>query len=191
MINFLSTWIEQITITVLIVSIFELILPNGNIKKYIKVVLGIYIIFSIISPFVDSNALYNIENVKFDSFLDNIEKRTTPVSQQSMDSRLEELYKKELKEDIAKKIGEYGYEIYKADIDADFKNSSSEPGIHKINLILKKKGQIDTIEEVNIAISGRKENDDTEDFSENIENIKNNLATSYEIDPKLIRVKLK
>ena len=39
MINFLSNWIEQIAIAVIIVSIFELILPKGNLKKYIKEVL--------------------------------------------------------------------------------------------------------------------------------------------------------
>ena len=53
MINFLSNWIEQIAIAVIIVSIFELILPKGNLKKYIKLVLGIYIIFCMIYPFVN------------------------------------------------------------------------------------------------------------------------------------------
>lgn len=60
MINFLSKWIEGIAIAVIIASIFEMILPDGNIKKYIKIVLGIYIIFSIISPFVDSKELYSL-----------------------------------------------------------------------------------------------------------------------------------
>ena len=93
MISFLSNWTEQITIAVIVVSIFELILPNGNIKKYIKVVLGIYIVFSIISPFVDSKALYDIENAKIDTFLDNLENTNqTKINQKSMDERLEELY---------------------------------------------------------------------------------------------------
>ena len=39
MIDFLSNWVEQITIGVVIAGIFELILPKGNIKKYIKVVI--------------------------------------------------------------------------------------------------------------------------------------------------------
>ena len=60
MINFLSKWIEGIAIAVIVASIFEMILPDGNIKKYVKIVLGIYIIFSIISPFVDSKELYSL-----------------------------------------------------------------------------------------------------------------------------------
>ena len=55
MISFLKRWTSEIVVAVIIVSIFELILPNGNLKKYIKVVLGIYIVFCMISPFVDSN----------------------------------------------------------------------------------------------------------------------------------------
>ena len=46
--------------SIIIASIFEMIIPKGNIKKYIKMILGIYVIFSIISPFVDSKALYSI-----------------------------------------------------------------------------------------------------------------------------------
>ena len=47
MIEFLSKWIEGIAIAVIIASIFEMILPNGNVKKYVKVILSIYIVFSI------------------------------------------------------------------------------------------------------------------------------------------------
>ena len=38
MIEFLSKWIEGIAIAVIIASIFEMILPNGNIKKYVKAI---------------------------------------------------------------------------------------------------------------------------------------------------------
>ena len=61
MIKFLSSWIEQIAVAVILVSIFEMILPNGNIKKYVKMILSIYVVFNIIYPFVDSKALYNFD----------------------------------------------------------------------------------------------------------------------------------
>lgn len=73
MINFLSKWIEGIAIAVIVSSIFEMILPDGNIKKYIKIVLGVYIIFSIISPFVNSKELYNLNISKeIDTYSNNI-----------------------------------------------------------------------------------------------------------------------
>ena len=86
MISFLKNWIEQIVISVIIVSIFELLIPNGKIKKYIKVVLGIYIIFCIISPF---------------------------VNQESMDLRLQDLYIEQLENDVKKKIEEKRIQCYK------------------------------------------------------------------------------
>ena len=73
MINFLGKWIEGIAIAVIIASIFEMILPDGNIKKYVKIVLGIYIIFSIISPFVDRKELYNLNIFKeIETYSNNI-----------------------------------------------------------------------------------------------------------------------
>ena len=73
MINFLGKWIEGIAIAVIVASIVEMILPDGNIKKYVKIVLGIYIIFSIISPFVDRKELYNLNISKeIDTYSNNI-----------------------------------------------------------------------------------------------------------------------
>ena len=39
MIKFLKNWVQQIVVATIIVSIFELILPEGNLKKYVKVIL--------------------------------------------------------------------------------------------------------------------------------------------------------
>ncbi|MCI8482131.1 MAG: hypothetical protein HFJ27_03470 [Clostridia bacterium] len=50
MIENLSLWAEQIIVAVIIATIIEMILPNGNNKKYIKAVIGVYVLFTIISP---------------------------------------------------------------------------------------------------------------------------------------------
>ena len=90
MISFLSNWIEQITISVIIVSVFELILPKGNLKKYIKVVLGVYIIFCFISPFVNSANLYNVNDIDLEKVAENLTKDVGKnTGQQSMDNRLD------------------------------------------------------------------------------------------------------
>lgn len=49
MIDFLSNWAQGIIVAVIIATIIEMILPNGSSKKYVKVVVGIYILFTIIS----------------------------------------------------------------------------------------------------------------------------------------------
>lgn len=182
MINFLSKWIEQITISVIIVSIFELILPNGNLKKYIKVVLGVYIIFCVISPFVNSSILYDIGNIDFEKYTGNVT-NTTNVNQESMDLRIQNLYIEEMKKDISKKVKENGYIVSKCEIDAELNSSSKNSGIHNINLVLNK----ENIEKVEID-SSKKED---EMISRDVETIKNNLSKYYEIDKDLIKIKIK
>ena len=52
MINWLSDWAEAIIIAVIIGTIIEMLLPEGNCKKYIKVVIGIYVMFTIVNPII-------------------------------------------------------------------------------------------------------------------------------------------
>ena len=70
--DFLNTWIQGIIISVIIATIIEMILPSGNSKKYIKVVLGVYVVFNIVAPVV--NKLSN-NNFKLSSII-NIDKYT-------------------------------------------------------------------------------------------------------------------
>ena len=50
--EWISGWIQGIIIAVIISTIIEMILPEGTSKKYIKIVIGVYILFSIISPVI-------------------------------------------------------------------------------------------------------------------------------------------
>ena len=52
MINKISLWAEHVIIAVIIGTIIEMILPNGNSKKYIKTIICIYILYVIISPII-------------------------------------------------------------------------------------------------------------------------------------------
>ena len=50
MIGIIRGWCEGIIIAIIISVIIELLIPEGNNKKYVKVVVGIYIIFVTINP---------------------------------------------------------------------------------------------------------------------------------------------
>ena len=56
MVAFFSSWAQGIIVAVIVATIVELLLPNGSSKKYVKVVVGIYILFSIIAPVVNKFA---------------------------------------------------------------------------------------------------------------------------------------
>ena len=89
MIEFLSKWIEGIAITVIIASIFEMILPNGNIKKYVKVILRIYVIFSIISPFTNNKVMGNFDlSKKIEKYSENIETKDFSKDESSSEKKL-------------------------------------------------------------------------------------------------------
>lgn len=186
MINFLNNWIEQIAISAIIVSVFELILPNGNLKKYIKIILGVYIIFCLISPFVNASELYNLDDIKLDEYVDT-SKAQTNLNQTSIDSRLQELYIDQLKNDIKLKVEEHGYTIYKCNIDADLNTSSENPGIHEIDLILENNKNLNNIEKIEINPNSKQE----EIKDENIDKLRQDLANNYEIDKNIINIKVK
>ena len=61
MINFLSSWVKNLALALIIVSILEMILPNNKTKKYVKMIMGLYILFSIISPFIENSNKLNIK----------------------------------------------------------------------------------------------------------------------------------
>ena len=51
MIKLISNWAGQLIVALVVVTIIEMLLPDNKIKKYVKTVIGLYIIFCIISPF--------------------------------------------------------------------------------------------------------------------------------------------
>lgn len=151
MINFLSLWVKNLSLALIVVSILEMLLPNNKTKKYIKMVMGLYILFSIIAPFVNnSNVLnFNIEDVYSDYSKEISSTSTTStageVNQASMDDRLNKLYKEQLESDITQKVEEKGYDVRKCKVDAHI--SESDTGIEYITIEID--GKNDNVENSN------------------------------------------
>ena len=53
MVKIFRNWCEGLVVAVIISIIIEMLVPEGNNKKYIKVVIGLYIVFVIINPILD------------------------------------------------------------------------------------------------------------------------------------------
>ena len=103
MVEFLSSWAKSLGLAIVIVSILEMLLPNNKIKKYIRMIMGIYILFSIISPFVKNKEILYIGNIDLESYKTT---ETTAIDQTSMDKRIVQLYTDELEKDITSKMQE-------------------------------------------------------------------------------------
>lgn len=147
MVNFLSSWVKNLSLAIIVVSILEMLLPNNKTKKYVKMVMGLYILFSIISPFIKNSDKLNFENIDVSSYInEELNTSNVEVNQESMDKRLKEIYVEELENDITKKLKEKGYTIEYCKVDANISQENNDSGIKKITLKLDKKEEAKTDE---------------------------------------------
>ena len=193
MIKFLSSWVEGIAIAVIVASIFEMILPNGNIKKYVKIVLGIFIIFNIISPFVSGNVFNSFDLEKeLENYTSNTNLSASPNKQNS----LAEMYINTFENDIKKQVEEQGYSVKKCKVDASFDTEKNDFGINKITIIIGTKNKekssnmvnIKDVEIIDIHIGNQVVENSEENNSKDIEFLKTYLSEHYEIDKNIINI---
>ena len=213
MINFLSSWVKNLALALIIVSILEMILPNNKTKKYVKMVMGLYILFSIISPFIENSDKFDLNNFDLNSYVE--ETQTTlstseELDQTSMDNRLNQIYIEELEKDITQKVEEKGYEVESCKVVAHI--SQEDSGIEKITLKINGKAnenedkeensstiedkivtEIQKIQKVDINIAKNDENKDDKEETTNITKtdikiIKDFLINEYGVSEKCLKI---
>lgn len=150
MIEFLNTWAKNLGLAIVVISILEMLLPNNKIKKYIRMVMGIYILFCILSPWIGNQDMLkeDIEELT-NSISTQTANAQTTVEQTSMDERIQELYVEELEKDITKKLKEKGYELSKCKVDATISDKEEDTKITKIKIKVEKKIEIEKNSESN------------------------------------------
>ena len=197
MISWISNWTQGVIVSVIVASVIEMVIPEGSSKKYIKVVIGIFILFSILSPVVNKFKSGALENVQVNLNMDN---KTKEVSASQVDKKagfnIMSIYEANLKADIKSKIKAKGfntgdinveiskddkYEIEKLEIciisKADKENINKT---NKNNVI----GIVDTVDKVSIELSNKIQKSDKEyKISQNDEKkLKEYLSETYEIN---------
>lgn len=181
-----------------------MLLPNGNSKKYIKVVIGVYIVFSIVSPVISK---FTGSELKLDSIID-INKYEDKIASYEIEtknleninnSNIKEVYILNLKKDIKAKIEDKGYIVNSIKIEIE---NTDEYKVKNINITLSKRENkkeeteeknINEIEKVNIEV--KIENSTTEESTQmirltkkEINEIKDYISSVYEIDKKDINI---
>lgn len=207
MINFVSSWVKNLSLALIIVSILEMILPNNNTKKYVKMVMGLYILFSIISPFIENSDKFNFDDLDLSTYVEESQ-ATSSVSEEldqtSMDNRLNQIYKEELQKDITQKIEEKGYKVESCKVVAHISDGNSK--IEKITLKIYGKTnednsdtienkivtEIQKIQKVDIDISKNEENEEAEETSSitktDVKIIKDFLINEYGVSEKCLKI---
>lgn len=202
--EFLNTWLQGIIVSVIIATIIEMILPSGNNKKYIKIVLGIYVVFNIITPIINK-----ITDNQFEiSSIINIEEYTKKMKEYEIDTysenideinnnSIEQIYISNLKKDMKSKLEEKGYIVNNIQIKL---NNNEEYKIERLELYIEKKEelknenqanekinkiQINDIEDINIKIQNNKQETNTANEDKITEkqkkDIKEYISSVYEI----------
>ena len=211
MIEFLSSWAKGLGVTIVIVSILEMLLPNNKIKKYIKMVLGVYVIFNIISPIIQNKEIFDLDELDFSDYQTT---ETSAIDQTSMDERIEELYIQELEKDVTKKVKEMGYEVTKCKVEAQISDKEEDTKISKIKLKIEKSqekqeeeekddstedkivSEIQKIKKVDTTVEIEKNEEKTENEKENktaitkvdIQNVKKFLIEEYGVNEKCLEI---
>lgn len=184
MINFINNWLEGIVIAVIVSMIIEMIIPEGKSKKYIKTIIGIYIMFVIISPIISNKNKINAEELLKTSSEDY----STEIETINFNKELQMVYEEKIKQAITEELLKNGYNLAKMKLNYE----TQEEKFGEINSIevqiLKEENQIKNIEKINVDIE--QENIETEEalLEEEKEKIKNILSEYCGISKEKIKV---
>lgn len=163
-IEWISDWAQAIIVAVIIGTVIEMILPEGNSKKYIKVVIGVYVLFTIISPIITKFTGKNIEVsdvLELDQYIEEAKKSANVQNslQNENQNNIMSIYSSGIKDDIKAKVKAKGYEVYSVDIGV----ADNEEY---------------TIESITISVAQKEEKDKKEETTN--QNTTNNLIEKVE-----------
>lgn len=217
-IEWISDWAQAIIVAVIIGTVIEMILPEGNSKKYIKVVIGVYVLFTIISPIITKFTGKNIEVsdvLELDQYIEEAKKSANVQNslQNENQNNIMSIYSSGIKDDIKAKVEAKGYEVYSVGIGVA---DNEEYTIESITISVTQKEEkdheeettnqnttnnlIEKVEEVNkVEISIGENNNSVEDNEENAEDgkeltssqraeLKEYLSGVYEVNENSITI---
>ena len=199
MLEWFKSWATGIVIAVIIATIIEMILPNSTSKKYIKIIIGIFIVYTIISPVIGNFKGEDLNNyIKVENYIQSSSNalQTNEVSDNAQSS-IKKIYSQNLQNDLKTKLKEKGYisnninisisndnkyNIERIDIKVDEKVTNSNQDEKQVKTI------VDNIKAIKIKVK----KDDSQNnaiITENDKNeIKEYIKQIYQIDLNNINV---
>lgn len=114
--KFIGEWLKEIVVLFVIISIVDIIMPKGKMKRYVDFIIGILIIFTIISPFT---RLRNI-NFNLDREISNFNDETIFSKEifNKQEDQIEQIYLSNLSNELKEIVErETGYRVKAIDIE--------------------------------------------------------------------------
>lgn len=195
MIEFLSSWAQGIIVAVIIATLIEMILPNSSSKKYVKVVIGMYILFTIVSPIIKKlgGKDINLNTIDIEKYEQQISKSDNTISRKFEDNNtrsIKDIYVSNLKADISAKLKEKGYEIDTSDIQIkDDENYTIEKITLKLIKMEQKQEKNNEIVINTVKIGNTISQKDSKTLSDDEkQEVKDYISETYDIDKKNINI---
>ena len=195
MIEFLSSWAQGIIVAVIIATLIEMILPNSSSKKYVKVVIGMYILFTIVSPIIKKlgGKDINLNTIDIEKYEQQISKSDNTISRKFEDNNtrsIKDIYVSNLKANISAKLKEKGYEIDTSDIQIkDDENYTIEKITLKLIKMEQKQGKNNEIVINTVEIGNTISQKDSKTLSDDDkQEVKDYISETYDIDKKNINI---
>ena len=168
MIDFISSWAQGLVVAVTIATIIEMLLPEGNSKKFIKIVIGVFVLFQIISPVVqalgstdmqDFGSIFSLE--KYQNQLAEYENQSSMLATTN-EKTTRDIYLSNVKIDMMSKLEEKGYIV------------------HNIVIETKKEDSY-TIEIISLTLEKVKEEQQEEAIAQNVISVNRTKYLPYQI----------
>lgn len=193
--NWISGWIQGIIIAVIIGTIIEMLLPDGNCKKYVKVVIGVYILFSIVSPVitkVTGNEFRVSDIYDINTYIEVSTKSSQENIENSQQNQIKQVYITNLKNDMKQKIQEKGYSVKSLTLEI---SNDEQYTLKKIFAQVSKRkneenNEVKGVNEINITISNTTENikEDISISTKEQNDLKAYLSGIYNLEEKNINI---
>ena len=193
--NWISGWIQGIIIAVIIGTIIEMLLPDGNCKKYVKVVIGVYILFSIVSPVitkVTGNEFRVSDIYDINTYIEVSAKSSQENIENSQQNQIKQVYLTNLKNDMKQKIQEKGYSVKSLTLEI---SNDEQYTLKKIFAQVSKRkneenNEVKGVNEINITISNTTENieEDISISTKEQNDLKAYLSGIYNLEKKNINI---
>lgn len=197
--NFINSWLKDIVILFIFISIVDMIVAKGTMKKYIDFVIGLLVIFVVINPFIKlARWNFDLDN----AVMKYMEKSPTASSEkieEDLDKSVEKIYSSKISSEIRRLIQENSsYSVNKIDMEIEKGEDFGQIKDVKIQVMEKEPPaknentsniRIKKIE--TITVGGGYKKEIIEGNKENHKHIKQLLYDNLNIDKDLITIFLK
>lgn len=176
MVEFLVSWAEQLIIALVIIIMLEMVIPNSSYRKYIKIILGIFILYVIFNPLIKNKVKKIDIEEEIRRQTNSINITTNPSATLSYNNQIETVYKQKFRESLSSTLIQKGYELITMYLDIDYMQNDIKT--NKLECKIAKLQESKNINIEKIKISEKKL-----DISEGeIEEIKKEISNTYNIE---------